>query len=163
MKQLVFVQDEEIEKQLKIETELISIIDVPLVKLRNEIQKNKGLVIINGGDENINRAAVENKSVDILLNPERNNQKDSLFFRRSGLNHVLCELARKNDVAIGFNFSNILNSEGRERAKILGRMRQNYKLCKKYRVKMVFSSFAKKKYELRSSDCLKTFERVLNS
>src|SRR3989344_2945509 len=90
-----------------------------------------------GGDPKINRSAVENKSVDILINPERNSEEDFMHYRNSGLNQVLCKLAKKNDVAIGFNFNYVLNSEGILRSKILGRMMQNVKLCQKYKVKMV--------------------------
>ncbi|MCD4759441.1 hypothetical protein K8R33_00965 [archaeon] len=161
MKQLTFVQDKEIEKKLEIETELVSVIDVPLNKFRNEIQKSKGLIIVQGGDLKLNRLAVETKKVDILLSPEKNDKKDFMFFRNSGLNQVLCKLAAKNNVAIGFNFSSLLNSVCKERSKILGRMRQNYRFCKKFKVRMVFSTFAKDKYELRSEDLMKVFGRVL--
>jgi RNase P/RNase MRP subunit p30 len=161
MKQLVFKQDDEIEKFLDIETELISVIDAPLKDLRKEINDSKGKIIIQGGDLNINRFAVENKKVNILLSPEKNSKKDLMFSRRSGLNQVLCKLAAKNDVVIGFDFSYLLNSTGKQKARILGRMRQNVKFCKKYKVKMIFSSFAKTKYELRSDDLLKVFSNIL--
>lgn len=144
MKQLVFVQDKVIEKKLGIETELVS-------------SKN----VVLGGDSIVNRKAVENKKVDILLSPEKESKRDFMFSRNSGLNQVLCKLAAKNDVAIGFNFSDLLNCSGKERSKTLGRMRQNVRLCKKYKVKIIFSSFAKNKYELRSSEFLKVFERIL--
>lgn len=163
MKQLVFIQDAEIENKLGIQSELVNIIDVPLKELRNTIHKKKDLIIVQGGDEKINRAALEDKKVDILLCPEKNSRRDLMFSRRSGLNQVLCKLAAKNDVAIGFDFSYLLNSSGKERAKILGRMKQNVRFCKKYKVKMVFSSFARTKYELRSTDFLKTFQRILGN
>jgi len=162
MKHLVLKQDKEFEDRLGIETHLINILDVPLSKLRTEIQKTKGLVVVQGGDLKVNRAVLENKNVDILLSPEKNDNSDLLFFRRSGLNQVLCKLAAKNDVAIGFNFSDVLNSNGKKRALILGRMRQNVKFCRKYKVKMIFSSFAKNKYELRNNDLMKVFERILS-
>ena len=161
MKQLSFVQDRVIEKFLGIETELISVIDIPLKDLRKEIMNKKGLVIVQGGDLEINRFVVENMKVDILLSPEKNSKKDLMFSRRSGLNQVLCKLAAKNDVAIGFDFSYLLNSSGKEQSIILGRMKQNVKFCKKYGVKMIFSSFARDKYELRSEDYLKIFARIL--
>ncbi len=156
---LTLKQNKDFEEKLGIKTELVRIIDVPLDKLRNEIQKEKGKVIIQGGDEKTNRAVVENKKVDILLSPEVNKKKDHLHYRKSGLNQVLCKLARENKVAIGFDFSLLLNSK--ERSKILGRMMFNYKLCKKYKVKMVFSCFSKDKFELRSEDSMKVFERIL--
>ena len=101
------------------------------------------------------------KKVDILLSPEKNNKRDFMFFRNSGLNQVLCKLAVKNHISIGFNFSDILNSNGKERSKLLGRMTQNVRLCKKYKVKMEFSSFAKNKFELRSDAILTSFAKVL--
>jgi RNase P/RNase MRP subunit p30 len=158
---LVLKQDKDFEGKLKIKTELVRIIDVPLSKLANEIKKEEGRVIVLGGDEKINRKTLENKKVDILLSPERNNKEDSLHYRKSGLNQVLCKLARQNDVAVGFDFSRLLNSEGRKRRKILGRMMFNYKLCRKYKVRMVFSTFAKDKFELRSNDSMRVFERIL--
>ncbi len=161
MKQLSFVQDKAIEKFLGIETELISVIEGSVKELRKEIMNKKGLIVVQGGDLDVNRFAVENKKVDILLSPEKNSKKDLMFSRRSGLNQVLCKLAAKNNVAVGFDFSYLLNSSGKQRARILGRMRQNVKFCKKYKVKMVFSSFARNKYELRSDDFLRVFSRVL--
>ena len=109
----------------------------------------------------MNRAALENKKVDILLSPEKNDREDSFHYRKSGLNQVLCKLAKQNNVAIGFDFSNLINTLGRERARILGRMFFNYKLCRKYKVKMVFSSFSNNKFEQRNDDCMRVFERIL--
>ncbi len=161
MKQLVLSQDKIFENKLDIKTEKVNIISSSPSKLRQDIQKCDGLVVIQGGDEKINRLAVENRKVDILLSPEKNNKKDFMFFRNSGLNQVLCKLAKKNNVAIGFNFLDVLNSEGRERSKILGRMAQNVRLCRKYKVKMVFSSFAKNKFELRNETILVSFAKIL--
>ena len=161
MKQLVLSQNKLFETELNIETELIKIINSNYSNLRTNIQKCKDLVVIQGGDEKVNRLAVESKKVDILLSPEINNKRDFLFFRNSGLNQVLCKLANKNKISIGFNFSDILNSNGKERSKILGRMTQNVKLCKKYKVNMVFSSFAKDKYDLRSKSILSSFSKIL--
>ena len=111
MQSLTLTEDREFEKELKIVSKKIRILDAPISKFRNETQKAESLVVIKGGDEKINRLAVENKKIDILLSPEDNNKKDSLFFRNSGLNHVLCRLANKNNVAIVFDFSFLLNSE----------------------------------------------------
>ena len=161
MKQLVLFGDEKFEEKLNISTEKINVIDSSINKLRKEVHKCEGLVVIQGGDEKINRLAVETRKVDVLLSPEKNNKRDFMFFRNSGLNQVLCKLAVKNHISIGFNFSDILNSNGKERSKLLGRMTQNVRLCKKYKVKMEFSSFAKNKFELRSDAILTSFAKVL--
>jgi ribonuclease P/MRP protein subunit RPP1 len=163
MKQLTLIQDKEIEKKLKIETEKINIIRTTTNKLRKDIQNAKKPIIILGGDDKINRLALENKNVDILLSPERGRRKDYMFFRNAGLNQVLCKIAQKNNVAIGFNFSDILNASDKERPKILARMAQNVKLCKKYKVKMIFSTFATEKYELRNNENLTNFSCFLGN
>ncbi len=161
MKQFVLKQDMEFEKILGIETEKISVIEPQVKSFHNEVKKAKGQVIVLGGDENINRLAVENRKVNILLSPERNDRKDSLFIRRSGLNQVLCKLAAKNNVSLGFDFSSVLKSSGKKRSRIIGRMAQNVKLCRKYKVGIVIASFASNKFELRSDDSLKSFCKVI--
>ncbi len=161
MKQLTIIQDKVLEKKLKIETEKVNIIKTTPNNLRKDVQKTKKPVIILGGDDKVNRLAVENKKVDILLSPEKGRKKDYMFFRNAGLNQVLCKLAQKNNVAIGFNFSDILNASDKERPKILARMAQNVKLCKKYKVRMIFSTFASDKYELRSNQILTNFAQFL--
>lgn len=114
-------------------------------ELRKKINKSKGLVVVEGGDDNINRAAVENSKVDILLSPEKSRRKDVLYVRNSGLNQVLCKLARDNEVAIGFNFNDVLETENKE--VIVGRMMQNVRLCRKYKVAMVFDCFGERKVD----------------
>ena len=113
--------------------------------------------IVKGYSERTNRAAVSNKKVDILLSPEKNIKKDFMHSRNSGLNQVMCKLAKKNNVAIGFNFQDVLNSKGKNRNDILGRMMLNVKLCRKYKVKMYIVNITKKWYEKRSEKELKEF------
>ena len=115
--------------------------------------------IVEGISEEKNRKTVENKQIDILLAPERVGRKDRLNQRDSGLNDVLCKLAKENDVAIGFSFSDLLNSK--YRAVVLGRMMQNVRLCRKYKVRMVLASFAHDPWEMRSAYDLLAFGQVL--
>jgi RNase P/RNase MRP subunit p30 len=157
----VLKQNKEFEEKLGLRTEKIDIFDVPLTKLRDEIKKKEGKIVVLGGDEKLNRLALEIKKVDILLSPETNSREDNVHYRKAGLNQVLCKLAKENDVAIGFDFARLIRSEGKERGKILGRMFFNYKLCKKYKIKMIFSSFSKNKFELRNDDSMRVFERIL--
>src|SRR3989344_4897415 len=112
-----------------------------------------------GGDDKKNRKIVENKKIDIFLSPEKTRTRDFMHSRDSGLNQVLCELARKNNIAIGFNFNNVLKSENRE--VILGKMMQNVRLCRKYNVKMVILSGANNTYELRGAKDLFSFGLIL--
>ena len=111
--------------------------------------------IVIGSDDQKNRKAVENKNVDILMNPEKTRTTDFMHYRDSGLNQVLCKLAYQNKVAIGFNFNNVLKSKNR--SLILGKMMQNVRLCRKYKVAMVICSGANNEWELRPQEDLKCF------
>lgn len=127
--------------------------------LKRKLSRERGLRVVVGSKRN--RITVETKNVDVLLSPEKGVKKDSLHYRNSGLNHVICKLAKKNNIAIGFNFNDILTSGGLKRAEILGRMMQNVKLCRKYKLRMVIGSFARNKWEMRARNDLISFGIVL--
>ena len=97
-----------------------------------KVAARKKLVIVHGSNDAVNRAALESKRVWMLLSPEHKRKHDFLDMRNSGLNHVLCELARKNNVTIGESINEILEKQGKERAELLARIAQNIKLCRKY-------------------------------
>ena len=101
------------------------------------------------------RNLVERKKVKILVNPHMNELRDSLHFRSSGLNQVLCSLCNKNSVAVGFSLKWLDNP------KLLGRLKQNIMLCRKYKVKMKFFTFAEANYELRGREDLLAFLRSI--
>ena len=106
--------------------------------------RNK-IIVIKGGSDKVNRKAVSTKNVDILLDPHLGNRKDKMHQRDSGLNQVLLKLAKQNNVAIGFSFKSLLNSK--TRVKDLGRIIQNIKLCRKYKVKIVIQEFEERNKE----------------
>lgn len=97
------------------------------------------------------------KRKDIVAYNLEDQKRDFIHYRNSGLNQVLCKLAKKNNIAIAFNFNLILNSEGMLRSQLLGRMMQNIKFCRKYKVNMVIGSFASKPEEMRSAHDLISF------
>ncbi len=105
------------------------------------------------------RTLVNNKNLDILVSSEKIIEKDSLHYRNSGLNQVTCKIAKQNKIAIAFSFNDILKNN--DKAKLLGRMMLNVKLCRKYKVNMVIASFANNKYEMRSSHDLLSFAQVI--
>lgn len=118
----------------------------------------KGLRIVQGGDDGVNRKSVSRRGADILLDPHFGNRKDFMHQRNSGLNHILCRLAKENSVAIGFSFSRILNSKN---YRDLGRIKQNIKLCRKYKVKVVVGNFAVKKGDFRKLDDVYSMFKIL--
>ena len=102
------------------------------------------------------RHAIEKSKANVVFGLETIATRDSMHHRNSGLNQVLCKLANKNNVIIGFSFSIILNTEGVARSQILGRLMQNIRLCRKYKIKTIIASFAEKPYDLRSCYDLKS-------
>ncbi len=121
----------------------------------------KEIKSVEGRNENITRKALEDKKTDLIYGIEKYTGRDKLNQKNSGLNQVLCRLARENKVKIGLSFNDLLNSDGAKRAVILGRMVQNAMLCNKYKVDVVVGSFANNKHELRMAKDLIAFGRLL--
>ncbi len=132
---------------------------IEILKKIPKMHSKESIIVIQGGDDTINRLAVSSRYVDILLDPHLGNRKDFMHQRNSGLNHVLCALAREHHIAIGFSFSSILHSK--QRAKDMGRMIQNIHLCRKYKLLMVIGSFAKEEWDVRNKKDLQAFFKVL--
>lgn len=114
-------------------------------KLKDEVKKNKDKTLIfSGNDDGLNRKVLEKLHIQILLiNLAR--RKDRMKQRDSGLNQVLAKLAKKNNIVIGINLDEIIKSEKKQKAEIISRVRQNIKLCNKYKVRMKFISIKEKK------------------
>jgi RNase P/RNase MRP subunit p30 len=110
--------------------------------------KKSKLLIAKSSDNS--RFFVESKKIKLIYGFEEVNRKDFLHQRASGLNHVVCELARKNKVVIGFYYSSLFNMGEFIISQIIGRMIQNISLCQKYKVKTVIGSFSDNPFELRS-------------
>lgn len=139
----------------------MNVIKTNTKNFRKDISKMESPIIVLGGDEKLNRLVVETKKIDILLSPEKNEKKDKMKFRTSGLNQVLCKLAKKNKVAIGFDFCEVLKSKGKKRSQILGKMMQNVKLCKKYKNEIKLGCFTNNEIEKRNNSVLIAFGVIL--
>ncbi|MAG19933.1 hypothetical protein CL618_00685 [archaeon] len=107
------------------------------------------------------RKNFENKNVDVITGLEKEKRADHMKYRSSGLNHILCKIAKENKISIGFSFNDVLKSKGMLRGQILGRMMQNVRICRKYKVKMIVFSFAENKKEMRDVKDLISFGRVI--
>ncbi|MEM4259721.1 MAG: RNase P subunit p30 family protein [Candidatus Woesearchaeota archaeon] len=94
------------------------------------------------------RKAFENKNVNFIFDMELCYCKDSTHHRNSGLNQVLCKLAKKNKITLCINFNNLLNAKNKPL--ILGRIQQNIRLIKKYKNDFVIASFASSIWEMRN-------------
>jgi len=150
-----FIQNQEKINKLQEKTKLI--LFTGLIADSKNINKAKKLTKIviyksTGDDRNI----LEKSKVNIIFELETITKRDFIHQRASGLNQILCKLANKNNIGIGFSFSSMLNTEGKTRSQILGRMMQNIRLCRKYKVKTTIASFAERPYDLRSCYDLKS-------
>jgi RNase P/RNase MRP subunit p30 len=132
-----------------------------LIRKPSEKQRKIADLILIEAEENAQKL-FENKNFDIIFNLEAKHKKDPFQFRASGLNQILANLAAKNNIIIAFPFSILLNSEyDIARTKLLGKIQQNIRICKKYKVKTAIASFASNPYELRSESDLKSLALTL--
>lgn len=100
------------------------------------------------------RIFFESSPADLIFGLEQS-RRDSLHARVSGLDQVLCALARDNDKVVALDFSSLLNSSGKVRAELLGRMMQNVRFCRQFKVKLAVASFAQSPFEMRACHDLK--------
>ena len=124
-----------------------------LLKKIREVKRKK--IIFRPSSEELLRFALERTKVDVIIGAEMINPKDSVHFVRGGLDQITCKIAAAKGKKVAFSFSDILNSKNK--GKLLARMKLNLKLCKKYKVGVVFSNFSVSKEEIRSVKDLKTF------
>ena len=59
--------------------------------------------------------------------------------------NYISSIAKKNNIVIGINIDEIINSKLKQKAEILARIKQNIKLCNKNKIKMKFISLSKTK------------------
>jgi len=110
--------------------------------LITKFRKSVDVLIVHGGSETVNRAALENPRVDILNHPAPD--------KNSGLNQVLAKAAAENEVAIGLTLRPLLNSRGSRRIRLLSDLRTNLDIARKYEVSLVLSSDAMSCFDLRA-------------
>lgn len=123
-------------------------------KIARKLRSKADILMVHGGDYEINRVACESSLIDVLCHPE-------LGRKDSGLDHICMKAASDNNVAIELNFREILESYKRKRIYILSVMRKNVKLAQKYGTRIVTASGAVSKWGLRSPRDLAAFAYLL--
>ncbi len=96
------------------------------------------------------QAFLEQGRADAVFLLEAEKKRDGMHYRRSGLNQVLCIHAREKEVHIGLALAPILRTKGWKRARLLGRMMQNLRFCRKFRTPIAVASLAESPWELFS-------------
>ena len=120
-----------------------------------EIHQSKGKsdLIIFSGSEDI-RKAIE-AGPDIICDTETASRKDFIHHRHSGLNQVTIQIAKEKGVTVGIAFSTLLHSKNRHI--LFGRIRQNIRLCRKYKVPLRIFTLAQQPLDTRSPADLISF------
>jgi len=108
------------------------------------------ILIAKTSDPNTMRLLAETGHINIIYDLEQAERPDFIHHRNSGLNHIICKMIAEKNISIYFNFSSILDSSGKTRAIILGRMKQNLRFAKKYDIQFSASSFAAHPFDMRS-------------
>jgi len=120
---------------------------------------NVGIIIDNPTLSNVRRAKGISNTVVILANDslrgiiesvpgiyvyglEMGERKDMLHYRNSGLNHILLSIAKSKNIRFIFNFSQYLTLSNAKKAIVLGRLKQNLVLFRKFKVPFFIASFA---------------------
>jgi len=132
-----------------------------LVNLKNlnDAAKKSDLLIAKSSDKV--RLFFENKKIRLIYGIEETYKKDYLHQRASGLNHTMCEIARNNNIAVGFSYSLLLNKDKLQNSILMGRMMQNISLCQKYKVKTIIASFSSRPFDLRLRHDISSLFKIL--
>jgi len=92
--------------------------------------------IVQGKDIAFNRKALENKKTSMLI-LNHINKKDKLKQRDSGLNQVLCKIAKDSNIILAIDLKELTKeTDKKNKAIILGRIIQNIRLIKKFKNKL---------------------------
>jgi|SRR3989338_320398 len=126
-------------------------------RLKLRLKGEKAFVAIKSNGEDME--IVKDRKANLIFSFEGALRKDFMHHRASGLNHILCRLAKENSISIGFSLNSLLNSNNS--SVTLGRLMQNIMLCQKFRVDTAIASFATKPFEMRSPHDLESLFRVL--
>lgn len=116
------------------------------------------LAVINPGE--LVRLAVSNPAFDAVFRVPQVFGRDAPEYRRSNFNAILANIAAKNKVAYGLDFSCFLENSGKPLAKLLGREMQNIRLCRR-KTPIIIASLANEPWQIRLPENLAAFARIL--
>jgi len=114
----------------------------------NKAQHQSRLLAAKSPDND--RFLIESKKIKLIYGFEETHKRDYLHQRASGLNHITCEIAKKNNVSVGFSYSSLFPKNNTLTSILMGRMMQNIALCQKYKVNTVIGAFSQNPFHLRS-------------
>lgn len=94
-------------------------------------RETQTVVVVHGGDRQLNRFAVEQPAVDVLAHP---------MAEEGDFNHVLARAARDNGVRVEFSLAGVLRDAGGTRVQTLADLRKLRELVTEYDTPYVVSA-----------------------
>lgn len=149
-------------KEIKIQNQIkynaIQII-LPVEKINNNfssiingLKQEFDIVIGLGGLNKINRFFLEETNIDFLQDPQNsifNPKIDFIHHFNSGINEILCNMAKKKE--IGFIFSlNFIDIKTKYMAKEFGRINQNLIFAQKSKISFYLNYIIQNKNQIKS-------------
>lgn len=137
-----------------------SAIQIKLEKIENStpgiisnLNQQFDITIGYGGLNKINRYFLEQTTIDFLQDPQNStyqNKFDFIHHFNSGLNHILCKFAKEKntDYLISLNFTNNFNKYNL--AKEIGRINQNLKFARKYKIQTIINFIIQNPSQVKS-------------
>jgi ribonuclease P/MRP protein subunit RPP1 len=122
--------------------------------LAKSVRRQYELILVRGGTEELNRAALETPEVDILVSPRLENSM-------CGINHILARLGAKNNVAICFDLREIIQAYKKTRSNLLSGLMETARFVRKYKCPFVLSSGALGEWDMRGPSELIAFGKFL--
>ncbi len=127
-----------------------------IVKFAKKYRKEFELVLVKGGDYEINRSACSCEYVDILSVPGQG-RKDS------GIDHICLRDAKEKGVLIELKFNELLRAQGMDKIREIKKMKEIIRLCTKMKAHFIVNSGAENKWELRQGRDLSSLSYCLGA
>lgn len=146
----------EVKNNLNIEYSAVRVylekIDNSTIGMINNLKNQFDLVIGYGGLNKMNRFFLEQCNIDILQDPQNSSFASKIDFVHhfnSGLNQILCKMAKEAEVIFFFSLNFTINK--RQVLREFGRINQNIGFARKYKIPVICSFLIEDKFQLRSA------------
>ena len=116
----------------------------------SKISSSKADINILSTSSNI-RFLIENygNRIGYISSIETSPKSDFLHHRNSGMNHIICSIMKENNISIILSLNSLLSADNKQFPLYIGRIKQNIKLARKYKIKVQLASFASSLYQMR--------------
>ena len=136
---------DELSKKYSLEL-YISILCEKESDIQNAKKQKKKVVFLSNKQSNI-RDVVQKHKPDIVTNLEFQNH--DFIHHRAGINQVIGRLMAEKKVLLGISLDLLFSTK--YKAEVIGRIKQNISIAKKYNVKIKLFTLAKSPYSMKSA------------